>query len=442
MADFNHPAAEPGLADLLAARPALKMHAQDGLCFEDVPLRAIADAHGTPVWVYGAGSIAGRYGALQTALGAAGLEVDIHYAVKANDHLAILDVFRGLGAGADVVSGGELARAKQAGIAPGHIVFSGVGKRPAELEAALAAGVGQINVESAEELQMLSGIAAAHGVAARVALRMNPDVDAGTHEKITTGLADNKFGIPAADVPGLYARAAAMPGIRPVGIALHIGSQILSTAPYAQAYAKAAEMVRALRAAGQEVERLDLGGGLGIGYADEPGISLDAYAQTVRRATSGLDVRLLMEPGRYLVGPAGLLLAQVILQKRTAQRRFLVLDAAMNDLVRPAMYEAWPGILPVSAARFVSAASPADVVGPVCETADCFAEGRALPDLAPGELVAILDAGAYGAVMSSAYNARPAAAAVLVAGGAADLITPRQAMDELWARERVPGRPA
>ena len=430
--------AEPDLAALLAARRSLAMHAADGLCFEDVPLHAIADAHGTPVWVYGAGTLRTRFAALHDAFAEVGLAPRIHYAVKANDHLAILDTLRQAGAGADVVSLGELRRARQAGIAPAHIVFSGVGKTATELAAALAAGIGQINVESAAELAMLSEIAAAAGATARIVLRLNPDVDAGTHAKITTGRADNKFGIAAADIPALYRHAATLPGIEPVGLALHIGSQILRPAPFAAAYAKAAALVRALREAGQSVRVLDLGGGFGIGYGAEPGLSLPAFASTVRREVGGLGLELLLEPGRYLVGPAGLLLASVILEKDGGGRRFVVLDAAMNDLLRPALYDSWHGILPLSPVDFLAPASAADVVGPVCETGDTFAVDRFLPRLAPGARVALLDAGAYGAVMASHYNTRPRAAAVLVEAGRARLITPRQPLDELWAHEIIP----
>ncbi len=435
MADATQAA---GLQELLAARPALSMHAREGLCFEGVALNAIADAHGTPVWVYGAGSMRARYAALTAALEAQQLDVHVHYAVKANDHLAVLNIFRHLGAGADVVSLGEFLRTQRAGIAAADVVYSGVGKAPVELAEALGAGIGQINVESAEELEMISAIAGRMGRTAKVVLRMNPDVDAGTHEKITTGLADNKFGIAAQDIPALYARAANLPGVEPVGIALHIGSQILSPAPYAEAYAKAAAMVRALRTAGLAVSVLDLGGGLGIGYGDEPGMPLAAFAAAVRREVGGLGVQLLLEPGRYLVGPAGMLLSSVILEKQAGGKRFIVLDAAMNDLMRPALYEAWHGILPLSAAHLQNPVSPADVVGPVCETADCFAKDRPMPPMGPGARVAILDAGAYGAVMSSTYNARPRAAAVLVDGGRFHLITPRQTIAQLWADEAVP----
>jgi diaminopimelate decarboxylase len=428
----------PSLADLLAARPALRMHAQDGLCFEGVPLNAVADAYGTPVWVYGAGTIRARYAALKDAFTAAGLAPHIHYAVKANDHLAILSLLREAGAGADVVSLGEFLRAQKAGVAPADIVFSGVGKTVADMRAALAAGIGQINLESAAELDMLSGVASAMGKTAKIVLRLNPDVDAGTHAKITTGKADNKFGIAADEILTLYARAAKMPGIEPVGLALHIGSQILSPAPYAKAYAKAAWLVVALRAAGHDVSVLDLGGGLGIGYQDEQGMPLTAFANMVKREAGGLGVDFLLEPGRYLVGPAGLLLASVILEKRGGEKRFVVLDAAMNDLLRPALYEAYHGILPLSAVDFQKPCAAADVVGPVCETGDTFATARDLPLFAPGARIALLDAGAYGAVMSSTYNARPRAAAVLLDGGRMHLISPRQTLEDLWAHERVP----
>jgi diaminopimelate decarboxylase len=432
------PAHIPDLRELLSARPVLEMDAQDGLCFEYVPLNAIADAHGTPVWVYGAATMRARYSALTTALSSLGLNVHVHYAVKANDHLAILDLFRRLGAGADVVSLGEFMRTQRAGIDAKHVVFSGVGKSPVEIASAIASGVGQINVESLEELNMIAGIAAGLGRPANVALRMNPDVDAGTHEKITTGLAGNKFGIAAGDIPFIYAHATKLTHINPVGIAMHIGSQILSPAPYAAAFAKAAAMVRHVRDLGNTVSVLDLGGGLGIGYGDEPGLSLPAYANLMHRELGDLRVQLMIEPGRYLVGPAGMLLGSVILEKWNSEKRFIVLDTAMNDLMRPAMYEAWHGIVPLSASLLHSKLTPADVVGPVCETADCFAANRLMPEMAPGSRIAILDAGAYGAVMSSTYNARPRAASVMVDGGRFHLITPRQKVEDLWADETLP----
>ena len=429
---------DPSTAELVALHPELSLHAMDGLVMEDVPLNAVADALGTPTWVVSAGCLRRRFGLLRSALAEAGLRAHIHYAVKANDHLAVLRILGREGAGADVVSGGELARALHAGIAAADVVFSGVGKSPAELRAALAAGIGQINVESAEELDTLSALADGMGRTARVALRVNPDVDAGTHAKITTGRAENKFGIAYADAPALYARAAGLPGIAPVGIALHIGSQILAMAPYRAAYARAAELVRALRAAGRAVHTVDCGGGLGIPYRGEPAAAPAALAGAIRAALGGLDLALTVEPGRWLAGPAGLLLASVVLTKHTGARRFVVLDAAMNDLVRPSMYDAWHGIVPVSAVDAVSPPHLADVVGPVCESGDTFARSRALPSLAPDARVAILDAGAYGSVMSSTYNARPLAAAALVDGSRWEAIRPRQAVEALWADERVP----
>lgn len=425
---------DPSVAALIAARPQLSMHAHDGLLLEGVPLARIAQLLGTPAWVYSAGTMRARLAELQAAL--AGLDSEIHYAVKANDHLAVLRLFAAGGAGADVVSEGELRRARAAGIPAAHIVFSGVGKTERELRLALAEDIEQINVESAEELEMLSAVAAAMGRTARVALRINPDVDAGTHAKITTGTAENKFGIPYGEAVALYAHAATLPGIRPVGLALHIGSQILSIAPYRAAYARAAELVHALRARGLPVERLDCGGGLGIGYGDEPGAPVAAYAGMLKASLGNLGVRLMLEPGRWLVGPAGVLLASVVLVK--GHGRFVVLDAAMNDLARPAMYDAWHGIVPVAAAGLHGPTAPVDVVGPVCESSDIFARARALPLLRAGATVAILDAGAYGAVMSSTYNARVLAPIAMVDGADWAVIRDRQDHAALWAGERVP----
>jgi len=428
--------ADPGIADLIAARPALSMHAMDGLMLEDVPLNAVADAVGTPCWAISAGTLRARLAELQAAM--AGVGAHVHYAVKANDHLAVLRVMQAGGAGADVVSGGELLRARKAGIAPERIVFSGVGKTVAELRLALEIGIAQLNVESAAELDMLSAVAVAMGRTARVALRINPDVDAGTHAKITTGRADNKFGIAMADAAGLYARAAELPGVEPVGLAVHIGSQITAMAPYRAAYARTAGLVRSLRASGLAVHTLDCGGGLGIGYRDEPHGSPMALAGAIGAALGDLGLRLMVEPGRWLAGPAGLLLASVVLTKTTGARRFVVLDAAMNDLLRPSLYESWHGLVPLSPVDALAATTPADVVGPVCETGDTFARARELPALAAGARVAILDAGAYGSVMSSTYNARPVAAEVMVDGADWSVIRPRQPVEALWANESVP----
>ena len=428
---------EPTVAEMLAARPHLRMHGADGLMLEGVALATLADAVGTPCWVISAGTLRARLATLHAAF--APLGAHIHYAVKANDHLAVLRIMAAGGAGADVVSGGEMRRALQAGIAPGQIVFSGVGKTAAELLAAAEAGIAQINVESAEELAMLSAVAAGAGRTVPVALRINPDIDAGTHAKITTGRADNKFGIGLDAAAELYAQAATMPGVRPVGLAVHIGSQIAAMAPYRAAFARVAGLVRALRDAGHTVTRLDCGGGLGIRYRDETEGSPAALAGAMQAAFGGMGLELMVEPGRWLAGPSGLLLTSVVLTKTTGGRRFTVLDAAMNDLVRPAMYDSWHGMLPVSAADALAHGAPTDVVGPVCETGDTFARQRRLPALRANARVAILDTGAYGSVMSSTYNARPLAAQVMVDGDRWAVIRPRQPVEALWATETIPG---
>lgn len=431
--------ADPSFAELIAARPHLSLHALDGLVVEEVPLARIAEQVGTPVWVYSAGTLRRRYGALRDALAGAGLSATIHYAVKANSNLAVLRLLAEEGAGADVVSEGELRLARAAGIPASAIVFSGVGKTEREIRLALEEGIFQLNAESAEEIEAISALAAASGRTARVALRVNPDVDARTHAKITTGLSENKFGVAIADAPALYARMAALPGIEPVGVAVHIGSQITSgMAAYRAAYARVAELVRALRAAGLPVVRVDCGGGLGIPYRDEPAPTPEALAGAIRAGLGELGLPVMAEPGRWIAGPAGLLLSSVVLEKRGASRRFVVADAAMNDLVRPAMYEAWHGILPVSPSAHAAPLSPADVVGPVCETGDTFARNRALPPLQPASLLAFLDAGAYGAVMSSTYNARPLAAEVLVDGTRFAVVRERQSFEALLAGQRLP----
>jgi diaminopimelate decarboxylase len=379
-----------------------------------------------------------RYQALTGAMADTGLDIHVHYAVKANDSRAVLSLFGALGAGADVVSGGELLKARRAGIPANRIVYSGVGKSAPELRLALQEAIGQINVESAEELAMLSALAVAAGRVARVALRVNPDVDAGTNDKIATGRATDKFGIAYNDAVALYAKAAAMPGIEPVGLAMHIGSQILGLAPYRDAFGRMAGLVHALREQGLRVETVDCGGGLGIPYRNEPAPSPAGLAAAMKGAFHNLDVRLAMEPGRWLVGPAGVMLASVVLVKQTALEPFVVLDAAMNDLVRPAMYDAWHGIVPVSPIDAVAPAAPCSVVGPVCESGDTFARSRSLPPLAPDAIVAILDAGAYGAVMSSTYNARPMAAEAWVDHSGWSVIRDRQPIEALWEWERLP----
>jgi diaminopimelate decarboxylase len=431
--------ADPDFGELLAGRPHLTLHALDGLVMEEVPLAAVARTAGTPTWVYSAGTLRRRYHALRGALEEARVPAEIHFAVKANPNLAVLRTLAAEGAGADIVSEGELRLALAAGVDPAHVVFSGVGKTAAELRFAISRGVGQINAESAEEVEMISAAATALGRTADVALRVNPDVDAKTHAKITTGRSENKFGVAIADAPALYARMARSPGVNPVGVAVHIGSQITSgMSAYAAAYRALAELVHGLRAGGLPVERVDCGGGLGIPYRHEPAPSPAALAGAIRAALGNLGVKLMVEPGRWISGPAGVLLASVIIQKRTGMRRFVILDAAMNDLVRPAMYEAWHGILPVAAADHVAPTSPCDVVGPVCETGDTFARNRGLPALEPGSLVAFLDAGAYGAAMSSTYNARPLAAEVLVDGARFAVVRERQTQEALLAGQRLP----
>lgn len=428
---------EPTAAELIAARPALSRDALDGLLFEGVPLAAIAREVATPTYVYSAAVMRGRYRALADALQAAQLRARIAYAVKANDHLAVLRLFGALGAGADVVSEGEIARARVAGIPAEGIVFSGVGKTDRELVAAIDVGVGQINIESEAELDALSGLAAARGRRVAVAFRVNPDIDAGTHAKITTGLARNKFGIPASEIPRLYARASALPGVVPVGLAVHIGSQIFSIGPLRRGFACLASLAREVRAAGFSLTRLDCGGGLGVGYANEPAPLPAALAGALGATVRELDVEVVLEPGRWLVAPAGVLLASVVRIKRGPDHAFIVLDAGMNDFLRPALYDAWHGIVPL-APRRPGESVPADVVGPICESADRFAADRLLSPLGPGDHVAILDTGAYGRVMGSAYNARPAAAEVMVSGSCWALIRRRPALASLWSDEEIP----
>ena len=430
---------DPTFAELIAGRPHLSADPASGLMVEEIPLARIAAAVGTPTWVYSAGALRRRARALTGALGGAGLRASVHYAVKANTSLAVLRVLADEGLGADVVSEGELLAARAAGISGSAIVFSGVGKTEREMRLALAEDILQINIESAEEAEALSALAAGMGRTARVALRVNPDVDARTHAKITTGKSENKFGVAIDEAPALYARLATMPGLKPVGVAVHIGSQITSgMAAYRAAYARVAELVTALRAQGLPVERIDCGGGLGISYRDEPAPTPEALAGAIKATLHNLGLPVMLEPGRWIAGPPGLLLASVVIQKRGASRRFLVLDAAMNDLVRPAMYDAWHGILPVGATALQAPLSPADVVGPVCETGDTFTRGRDLPDLPAGSLVALLDAGAYGAAMSSTYNMRPLAAEVMVDGARFAVVRDRQDHAALLAGQRLP----
>ncbi len=363
----------------------------------------------------------------------------ICYAVKANANLAVLRVFARLGAGADVVSEGELRRVLAAGIPPQRIIFSGVGKTRTELEAALAAGIHQINVESIPELQRLSALAAARGDTTRVAIRVNPDVDALTHAKIATGKKESKFGIDIEEAGEAYRLAGELPGVEPVGLAVHIGSQTGGgLGPFREAFERLAELVLELRGAGFAVHRLDLGGGLGIRYRKETPPEPADYAALVREAFGALELDLAFEPGRVLCGSAGLMVARVVYVKAGASRRFLILDAAMNDLIRPALYDAWHDIVPVRLPAPGAVLSPADVVGPVCETGDTFATERDLPPLAEDDLVAFTGAGAYGAVMSSTYNSRLLIPEVLVAGSRFAVIRARPSYEAMLGLDAVP----
>ncbi|NWG45761.1 MAG: diaminopimelate decarboxylase [Alphaproteobacteria bacterium] len=405
---------------------------------EDVPLAAIAEAVGTPVYVYSDATLTRHARVFREAF--AGRDVLMAYAVKANSNLAVLSTLARLGAGADVVSRGELRRALAAGIPPARIVFSGVGKTADEMREALAAGIHQFNVESAPELDRLDAVARAAGVRAPVALRVNPDVDAGTHAKISTGKAENKFGVALAEARALYARAGTLAGIEVVGVDMHIGSQITRLAPMRAAFGKAIDLVRELRAAGHAITRLDLGGGLGVPYMDggEAPPLPEAYGSMVAELTQGLDLELIFEPGRLIVGNAGILLARVLYVKEGAARRFVIVDAAMNDLIRPALYDAHHAIIPVRAPASTEAPLPCDVVGPVCETGDTFARERPLPPVGEGDLLAFLTAGAYGAVQASEYNTRPLVPEVLVKGERFALVRARPTYDEILARDRIP----
>jgi diaminopimelate decarboxylase len=405
---------------------------------EDVPLAVIAAEVGTPVYVYAAATLRRHFRQFQIALD--WTPHLICYAVKACSNLAVLKLLGDMGAGMDVVSIGEYARARAAGVPGDRIVFSGVGKTRTEMAAALQGGIRQFNVESEPELRALSEVAAGMGTTAPIALRVNPDVDARTHAKIATGRSENKFGIPLARARAVYAEAAALPGIAVVGVDMHIGSQLTDLAPYREAYARMAALTRALRADGHDIRRLDMGGGLGIPYRRDnaaPPLPIE-YGQVIRETVGDLGCEIEIEPGRNIVGNAGVLLAQVIWRKEGEGRDFLILDAAMNDLIRPAMYDAHHDIVPVRERAPGAAVAPVDVVGPVCETGDTFARGVDLPLLEEGELVAFRSAGAYGAVMASEYNSRPLVPEVLVDGEAWAVVRPRPTIAEMLERERVP----
>jgi diaminopimelate decarboxylase len=405
---------------------------------EDVALPEIAAAVGTPVYVYSTATLTRHYRVFEEAL--AGLDHVICYAMKANSNLAVLRLMASLGAGMDVVSEGEYRRARAAGVPGERIVFSGVGKTRAEMRLALQHGIRQFNVESEPELAALSEVASGLGVVAPVAIRVNPDVDARTHAKIATGKSENKFGIPIARARAVYAEAARLPGIAVVGIDVHIGSQLTELAPYEAAFRKLAELTVALRADGHDIRRLDLGGGLGIPYRrsnEAPPLPFD-YGEVVRRTVGHLGCEIEIEPGRLIAGNAGVLLSRVIYLKHGEGRDFVILDAAMNDLVRPAMYDAWHDIVPVTEPPAGVEMAEADVVGPVCETGDTFARERPLPPLGPGDLVAFRSAGAYGAVMASEYNSRPLVPEVLVHGDHYAVVRARPSFDEMLERDTIP----
>lgn len=405
---------------------------------EDVAIPAIAAAVGTPFYVYSTATLTRHFRLFEEAL--APLPHLVCFAIKSLSNVAVLKTLAALGAGMDVVSIGEYLRAKAAGVPGDRIVFSGVGKTRAEMRMALEGGIRQFNVESEPELLALSEIAAGMGLRAPVAIRVNPDVDAKTHEKIATGKSENKFGIPIARAREVYAMAARLPGIEVVGVDVHIGSQLTDLAPFEEAFRKVADLTRALRADGHRIRRLDLGGGLGIPYArsnEVPPLPSD-YGAMIRRTVGDLGCEIEIEPGRLISGNAGLLVASVIWLKEGEGRDFLILDAAMNDLVRPSMYGAHHDILPVSEPAPGTETHPFDVVGPVCETGDTFAKARMLPVLAEGDLVAFRSAGAYGAVMASEYNSRPLVPEVLVHGDQFAVIRARPSYDAMLNRDSIP----
>jgi len=409
---------------------------RDGTLYaEDVDLTAIAEHVGTPFYCYSTATLERHYRVFAAAVPKDTL---IAFSVKANGNLAVLKTLQKLGAGADVVSGGELKRALAAGIAADRIVFSGVGKTSTEMAAALAAGIYQFNVESEPELAVLNDIAGAMGLRAPVAFRVNPDVDAHTHAKISTGGAETKFGIPFRRIREAYATAAKLEHIEIVGVDVHIGSQITDLSPFAAAFRRVVEIAGLLRADGHAIARIDLGGGLGVPYRTDnvPPPNPAEYGALAADITKGTRARLIMEPGRLICANAGILVSRVIYEKQGEHRTFLIIDAGMNDLVRPAMYDAFHDIVPVREPGAEHPRMHYDIVGPICETTDIFAADRDMPHLKSGDLVAILTAGAYGAVMSSAYNARPPAPEVLVKGGQWAVVRPR--MDDDAFTDRIP----
>ncbi|MCX5571387.1 diaminopimelate decarboxylase [Kaistia nematophila] len=412
---------------------------RDGALYaEDVAIADIAEAVGTPFYCYSTATLVRHFRVFREAL--AGLDTLVCYAVKANSNQAVLKTLVAEGAGMDVVSEGELRRALAAGCPPEKIVFSGVAKTAREIALALDTGILCFNVESEPELERISEIATAKGKIATISLRINPDVDAKTHAKITTGKAENKFGIPYQRAREVYARAAALPGIKVAGVDMHIGSQITDMAPYDAAYGLLADLVRELRADGHTIDHVDGGGGLGIPYHLDEEAPPDpaAYASIVRKRLGNLGGRILFEPGRMIVGNAGILVSEVVYVKEGAAKTFVIVDAGMNDLIRPTLYEAHHDILPVALPKPGAREIFADVVGGVCETGDFLALNRTMAAVEPGDRIAVMTAGAYGAVQGSSYNTRPLAAEVLVNGSEFAVIRPRQTYDELIGMDRLP----
>lgn len=412
---------------------------RDGALYaEDVPLAEIAATVGTPFYVYSTATLLRHFQVLDESL--AGMDHLICYAMKAASNQAILKTLAQAGAGMDVVSGGEYARARAAGVPGDRIVFSGVGKTAEEIRVALTAGIRQFNVESEPEMEVLNRVAGEVGMTAPITIRVNPDVDAKTHAKIATGKSENKFGIPIARAREVYAMAAAMDHLEIVGIDVHIGSQLTDLAPFELAYQKVAELTEVLRADGHSIRRLDLGGGLGIPYArsNEAPPSPSDYGAMVQRTVGHLDCEVEIEPGRLIAGNAGCMISEVIYVKSGEDREFLILDGAMNDLIRPAMYEAHHDIVPLVEPAPGTEQVPYDIVGPVCESGDTFAKQRMMPPLAAGELVAFRSAGAYGAVMSSEYNTRPLIPEVLVKDDQYAVIRQRPTFEEMINRDTIP----
>jgi diaminopimelate decarboxylase len=406
---------------------------------EAVNLAALADAVGTPFYCYSTATLERHYNVFAGAF--AGVPALVCYAMKANSNQAVIGTLARLGAGADVVSGGELRRAREAGIPPEKIMFSGVGKTSRELALAVEEGILCVNVESESELELLSTIAASKNARANISLRVNPDVDPRTHAKIATGKAENKFGIPIRRAREVYRLAAKLPGVAVTGVDMHIGSQITELEPFDSAFALLTDFVRTLRADGHRIEHVDLGGGLGIPYQEnnEPPPHPEAYAEVVKRATRDLECTLIFEPGRLLVGNAGILLTRVLYVKRGEAKTFVIVDAGMNDLIRPTLYEAHHDIKPVNEPTAATRRIVADVVGPVCESGDFLALDRDMPEPRAGDLLAVMSAGAYGAAQAGTYNTRPLVPEVMVREAEWALVRPRVEVEALIGLDRLPG---